>query len=259
MLKGTMVRPSPICRSYRAWTSLYFNSSSTHLPIGTYSIIHGHRCLVFACILRVLPGIYKFVLDSADTVEYWYGGILLIYQKPPDDRPRQPWILSSEIISQLGNYLENSPQHSSCHPRLGFWLHQTPARLTHAAASGLDYHCSRWHDDAWGDHYLQHFRYILLIAVFLIYTGFSTNIDVVILVKRGFFLDYPTVLSLTVGYKGFNCMPDKIWKLLYQKPRSLSPAVWPSRCPVVGSCWCAFRQGWPCPLLWWRPAGPQRC
>lgn len=120
MLKGTMVRPSPICRSYRAWTSLYFNSSSTHLPIGTYSIIHGHRCLVFACILRVLPGIYKFVLDSADTVEYWYGGILLIYQKPPDDRPRQPWILSSEIISQLGNYLENSPQHSSC--RRSAWI-----------------------------------------------------------------------------------------------------------------------------------------
>lgn len=95
--------------------------------------------------------------------------------------------------------------------RLGFWLHQTPgnryklfyrhelSRLTHAAAGGLDYDCSRWHDDAWGDHHLQHFRYILCIAVFLLYKGFSTNTDVVILVKRGFFLDYPTVLSSTMG------------------------------------------------------------
>lgn len=161
MLKGTMVRPSPICRSYRAWTSLYFNSGSTH------SIIHGRRCLVFACTLRVLPGIYKFVLDSA---EYWYlksswyiKNLLMTTLVNREFYPPKSFLSSVTTLKIVRNA-------ALAAARLGFWLHQTPgnryklfsqhelSRLTHAAAGGLDYDCSKWHDYAWGDHHLQHFQ-----------------------------------------------------------------------------------------------------
>lgn len=123
MLKGTMVRPSPICRSYRAWTSLYFNSGSTHLPIGTYSIIHGHRCLVFACTLRVLPGIYKFFLiqQNIDTVESsWYIKNLLMTDLVNSEFYPPKSFLSSVTTLKI---VRNAALAAA---RLGFWLHQTP-------------------------------------------------------------------------------------------------------------------------------------